>query len=105
MIVSNIALSSRTSSRGERPGTETMFGIDGLERDGAKAAGNGRVEVGPDALLMLEVNRLNIVGSNGHGLGIGVVHGGRVKSGRGRMVFWRVWFSGRLSQSSSRATR
>ncbi len=47
-----------------------------MERDGAEAAGDGRVEVSPDALLMLKVSGLDVVGGNGRGLGIGVVHGG-----------------------------
>ncbi len=56
-----------------------MFGVDDrLERDGAEAARDGRVEVGPDVLLMLKVSGLDVLGGNGRGLGIGVVlvHGG-----------------------------
>ena len=39
------------------------------------------MEVDTDALLMLKVSGLNIVGSNGRGLGVGVVlvHGGEGK--------------------------
>ncbi len=66
-----------------------MFGVDGLKRNGAKAAGDGRMEAGTDALSMLKLSKLDVVGSNGRGLGSAGVHGGvGQKEGVGEWCRW-----------------
>ncbi len=76
IVVPNMVLSSRKRSRGEREPVpkRCLESMDWSVCDGSEVAGDVRMEV-TDALLMLEVNRLDIVGRDGHGLGSSIVHG------------------------------
>ncbi len=54
---------------------KSMFRIDRLESDGAKTARDGRMKICANALLVLELCSLDVVGCNDSASSIGVVHG------------------------------